>query len=401
MDKLWLVAKHEYRKIAGKKSFIISTVAIPVLIVGTTVIAALVTLLGMDHRPVGYVDHAAVLQPGAFGTLGDERERVEILPYTDEDAARAALEAGDIQAYYILPAGYLETGTVQQYYLDEEPSAMAQEDFSNFMRANLVRQLPQEYRARVYYGSQLTVRSSDGKREVRSDNFLEFMVPFFAAVFFFIAVLSAGGYMLQAVSDEKENRTMEVLMTTLTPNELIGGKSLGLVAVVLTQIGLWVLTLALAVVIGGRFIPELQGLRVPWTLLGVTALYFLPAYILIAGIMTALGSAVTEVQQGQQIAGLLNLLFTFPMFFVAMIFANPNHPIIVALSLFPTTSFVTILFRWSFTVIPLWQLALSWTLLVVTAVGSIWFAAQVFRLGMLQYGQALTLKGILAALRVR
>ncbi len=401
MRNLWLVARHEYRKIAGKKSFLISTIGIPILICLVMGITIVVTLTAMDRRPVGYVDSSGILQLDAQQLLADEQPRLLLVPYPDGTSARAALESGEIQAYYVLPTDYLEAPVAHLYYADKAPSQLARQRFAYFMRANLVQQLPEAYQERVLHGSQLTVRSSDGAREASSDNIVDFAVPFVAVIFFFIAVLSAGGYMFQAVADEKENRTMEVLMTSLTANELIGGKSLGLIAVVLTQLFLWILTLTLAIIIGAQFVPELQAVRVPWALLAVTAVYFLPAYVLIASLMTTVGAAAPETEQGQQISGLLNLLFTFPMFFLAIIFANPNHPFIVLLSIFPTTSFTTILFRWSFTVIPLWQLALSWTLLVITALAGIWLAARVFRLGMLQYGQALSLKGIVATLRAR
>jgi len=128
-------------------------------------------------------------------------------------------------------------------------------------------------------------------------------------------------------------------------------------------------------------------------------LYFIPAYALIASMMIAIGSAVSEMSQGQQIAGMLNLLFFVPYFFFATVFANPNSPLLVALTLFPTTAFITITMRWGVTVIPLWQLIASWIILAASAGSGIWIASRVFRAGMLRYGQPLPLQGVLAALR--
>jgi ABC-2 type transport system permease protein len=226
-----------------------------------------------------------------------------------------------------------------------------------------------------------------------------FILPFVAAFFFVFAVMNAGSYMLQAVTDEKENRTIEVLATSIRPEELIGGKAIGLMSVGFTQLTIWVLTGVIALLVASPFVPELQGLRIPWSFLGVAVLFFVPAYALIAGLMTAVGGMVTDLRQGQQITGILNLFFTLPFFFVAPMMAKPNSPLLIVLTLFPTTAFVTITMRWAMTSVPMWQLGLSWVLLVTSAVTSVWLAAYIFRLGMLRYGQSLNIKTIVASLR--
>jgi ABC-2 type transport system permease protein len=95
----------------------------------------------------------------------------------------------------------------------------------------------------------------------------------------------------------------------------------------------------------------------------------------------------------------LNLLFVLPLFILPVLFSNPGHPLIVAFTLFPTTSFLTISLRWGLGTVPWWQIGLSWALLVATATLSIWAAARVFRAGMLRYGKPLNLKAVVAAVR--
>jgi ABC-2 type transport system permease protein len=115
--------------------------------------------------------------------------------------------------------------------------------------------------------------------------------------------------------------------------------------------------------------------------------------------MITLGCMVTELQQGQQISGILNLLFMVPFFFFVLVFTNPNSPILVAMTLFPTTAFMTVAMRWGMTTIPTWQLVVSWLILVTTAALSIGVAARVFRVGMLRYGQPLSLRGVAEIVR--
>jgi ABC-2 type transport system permease protein len=134
-------------------------------------------------------------------------------------------------------------------------------------------------------------------------------------------------------------------------------------------------------------------------MMAIIILYFIPTYALIAGMMTTIGAMVTELQQGQQITGLINMLFIAPTFFIAVMIEKPDSAFLVAMTLFPTTSFLTILLRWSMASVPLWQMIVSWVILTGSAAFSIWMAGRVFRMGMLRYGQRLRLNNVIDALR--
>jgi ABC-2 type transport system permease protein len=347
------------------------------------------------------VDHAGILAAGILPAASADDDWVEPRAFADEEAARAALEREEIQAYYVLPSDYLQTRRLDLYYLESRPGSDSRDSFEAYVRANLVATLPLDVQARLVEGPEITTRAADGSREITSANFMTFVLPFIVGFFFVFAVIGSAGYLLQVVADEKENRTMEIMITSLSPLQLIGGKMVGLVAVSLTQMALWLLAALVAVIIGARYLEFLRSITVPWDFLLVIALFFLPSYLLIGGMMTAIGAAVTETRQGQQIAGVLNLLFMFPYFLTVLLVANPNSPILVGLTLFPTTALVTISLRWGMTVIPLWQLVLSWLLLAGAALGSVLLATRIFKAGMLRYGQPLSARGILAAVRAR
>jgi ABC-2 type transport system permease protein len=205
--------------------------------------------------------------------------------------------------------------------------------------------------------------------------------------------------MLQVVSEEKENRTMEIMITSVTPAQLIGGKASGLLAAALTQLMIYIIAGVIGLIIAAQFIPELTYFKIPWTYLVVMALFFFPAYALIASMMLAIGAAVTDVQQGQQISGILNLVFLLPLFLLPILFTNPNNPLIIIMTLFPTTAFLTISLRWGLGSVPAWQLVASWIILVSSAVFMVWGAARIFRAGMLRYGQALSFRRIFLIVR--
>lgn len=400
MRNIWLVAKHEYLKIVRKKSFLLGTLGVPVLIVVVMTVSIIVAVGQRGTKPVGYVDKAGVLSEAiAVPPRRRGKTPVPLLPFDDEATARAALDVGDIQAYYVLPEDYVQSGRLQLFYLKKRPSEVVGDDFADFLRANLLAGQPDEVQRRLLAGTAVTFRAVDGSREFDSGDLWSFVAPFVVASFFVFAVMNSGSYMLQAVTDEKVNRTIEILATSVRPEALIGGKALGLMSVGLTQLSLWAFTGVIAVWVASPFVPSLQALHIPGAYLGVVALFFVPTYALIAGMMTAVGGIVTDLRQGQQITGLFNMLFTVPFFFAMLIMAKPNNPIIILLTLFPTTAFVTIALRWSMTTVPLWQLAISLTLLVASAIVSVWMAARIFRIGMLRYGQQLSVKSIIASLR--
>jgi ABC-2 type transport system permease protein len=400
MPKLWVIAKHEYLKITRKRSFVFGTLAMPLFFVAITVFAIIMVIAGEDQRPIGYVDLAGVVT--AVTQLPPEKngpQPVELRAFPDETQARAALDAKQIQAYYILPADYLTTHKTQFIYWDKAPSSSAQRDFDNLIRANLVANLPKDVAQRAQNGVDLTARSADGQQEVSGDSVVNIIVPFFIGMFFSIVVLSSGTYMLEAITDEKENRTIEVMTTSLTPGQLIGGKAAGLMAVALTQIGILAITIVLALAVGAQFVEALRTIRIPWSMFLTLAMFFVPTFALVAGMMITIGSMVSETRQGQQIAGALNMLFTLPFFFIVVFFSAPNSTLATILTIFPTTSFLTIALRWSMTTIPVWELIVGWILVVASAITMIWVASRVFRMGMLNYGQRLDVKTVARALR--
>lgn len=394
-----LIARHEFRKMIGTRTFLATTIGVPLLIVVIIGIGVLAAFLGRDDRPIGIVDQAGILTAGVVPANQDEL--LTVITFPDETAARFALSEQQIQAYYLLPPDYPFNPQIDQYYWEDTPDRDARQTVSAYVRANVLGSVPAEAQLRLSEGAEVTTRSADGRREVRSDDFMSVLLPFVAAFLFVFAVIGSAGYLLQVVADEKENRTMEIMITSVTPLELIGGKALGLMAVTLSQITLWVFTIVVSLIVGARYIEALQGVTIPWSLLLVVVVYFLPAFALVTGLMTAIGGAVTQVQQGQQIAGILNLLFLLPLFLIVLFLNDPNSPLLVALTLFPTTSFMTVTMRWGLTIIPAWQLVLSWLILAGTAVFSIWAASRIFRAGMLHYGQPLRLQAVLTALRAR
>jgi ABC-2 type transport system permease protein len=400
MGKIWLVAKGEYLKRVAKRSFLLGTLLIPfvfIIIIGVTI---LIIDREKNTDPFGYVDHSGILEENIIPEFDNSRDKVEFREFPDIASARNALTREEIQAFQVLSEDFLESQETALYYLDEYPDWSVLVQFDDLIRTNILQNGPNILQNRIIEGVDLTLRSADGKRQFDEEvGFIAIIFPLIIAIFFIFSVMGASGYFLQAITDEKENRTMEIAITSVSPWQLISGKSIGLIGVTLSQITIWIASTVITWVAAQKVFPEIQGVRLPWDTLLLFAFFFIPSFGLIGGMMVAIGGSVTELQEGQQISGILNLLFTFPLFLSALAFADPNSPLLLFLSFWPTTSFLTLTLRWGLTIVPIWQVLTSWLILVLSSVAMIWIATRIFRVGMLRYGQKLSLKSIISLFR--
>jgi ABC-2 type transport system permease protein len=321
---------------------------------------------------------------------------IEFLPYQDEEQAQTDLNAENIQAYYILPEEYPQEFRVDLVFL-EEPASEVQEQFEQFIKQNLdmYQNLDPQIKERLENESLITISTLDGRREMRQDQWYNIVVPMVAGIMFFIVVMTSGGYLLQAVVEEKENRTMEILISSVTPRQLMTGKIIGNIGVGLTQLVVWLIFAWVGLIIAGRFIPVVQNISISTDYIVVLLLVFLPSFVMVAAIMAAIGATMTETKEAQQISSLFSLPMMIPYYLSSTIMMNPNGPLAMILSFFPITAPITLTIRMGFTVIPAWQIAINIAILVIFAILAIWFAGKAFRMGMLRYGKKLSIAEVL------
>lgn len=394
MHKIFIVARHEYLRQTRKRSFLFTAFGLPVLFV-TVIGLIIVVIASQDIRTVGYVDHAGFIQQ----SVAAQEEFEDLIAYPDLEHAQSALADGAIRSIIILPDGYPANATAAMDYISDDYDQDDLDTFAHLLQTQLATELPAKISTRMLEGWNFNIQSSDGMRSFdESTAFVVIMLPFVISFLFFMGVMLSSGYMLQAVTEEKENRTMEVMATSLSPLNLIGGKALGLLAVSLTQLLLWSLTGILLLIIGINFF-DLPMIKIPWVYLGTVSLFFLPSFVLASGIMIAIGSTVTEMQQGQQIASMVSLLFSAPWLLSPLTFTTPNHIILQVMTFLPTTSLLTLSLRWPITFIPASHVVISLAILTISALLSVWLAGKIFRLGMLHYGQRMKLLSIVHDLR--
>ena len=392
MIKLWRVALYEYQRTVFKKSFILALLSVPLMIGLNVGVGFFMESQEVNDAPVGYVDRAGLLADSIPAPVDGSRKPVEFIPFQTEDGARSALEAKDIQAYYVVAADYLETKDVGLFYL-EQPGKNVNRQFWDFVQINLLADQPSDIAHRAaLISDHVIVRSLDGSREFPSGGpTFGIIMPLLISLAFLILLLMSSGYLMQAVTDEKENRTMEVLMTSVSPTQFIGGKVLGIVAISFTQFVAWTAVAVLAIIIARNAgIAWFQNLDLDWGTIWATVAVAIPAYVLASALMTAVGATVTSAQEGQSMGTLFSILHIIPVYVAGLVIVKaPSSSLPTVLSLLPFTALMTISLRNIFTVVPLWQVAASAAVQTVCAVGALWLAGRAFRLGILRYGQRL------------
>jgi ABC-2 type transport system permease protein len=353
----------------------------------------IVTVVGSDTETrLGVVDATGQFAAVDVAAL-DLDETIPTDTFPDEPTARAAFDNGMVDAYIVIPADYLQTGQVRAVGHDDL-SDTAEDQIQAVLEQGLIQNVATTYRARLSNPLDLELRTLDTGRAVDDDNILLFLVPYLFAMVFFVTTFTTSGYLLQAIGEEKEDRVMEILATTVRPTEMMAGKILGLYLLGLTQLLVWAAFVAVPAVLLLRNVPQLSGFALPWSVVAAAMVYFLLGYLLISGCYAAAGAAMPTPQEAGMLLGPVSFLSVLPLMLLGVIIGQPNGAVATALSVIPFTAPMAMLMRLSLADVPVWQVATSLVLLVLAAAGAIALAARVMRLGMLRYGKRLNLREV-------
>ncbi len=399
MYKTLLVARREYLFNLRRPAFLFAVFGVPLFIcVIWFIIFAVMSAseANVDKiGAVGYVDEAGILAnpllPPDYSDL--------FVAFDSSEMARQALEARTIGAYMVLPPDYLKTGQVITYSYTGIPEALKDaigELLTGTLSRRVAAQAPLE---RILDPVNLTVRVMDSGRVLTEANIPAlFMLPMIFALLFVIAAGVTSGFLMSGVVEEKTNRIMEILVTSVTPIQLLGGKILGLGALGLTQIAVWMVA-ALVLLQVGQAAPFLAGITFPTDVAILLLVYFGLSYFLLASLQGGIGAVVGSEQESRQFASIISILWMTPFFFLPAFLEDPNGVIAVALTLIPFSSPLTALLRMGMSSVPNWQILLSLAILFVTTVAVTWASARVFRWGLLRYGKRFDLRDLLQAVR--
>jgi ABC-2 type transport system permease protein len=340
-------------------------------------------------RSAGYVD-----QTGMFSDPGSLANVLTL--YHDEAAAVEALQSGEIDVYYLIPADYLQTGDVTVVMPKLNLTQINTDLIERLLLGGLASdvQNPQVFQRLVSPADieEITLQEDAPQGVTRSQE--SSMAAVYAFAFtLLMSLFVTNGYLMQSVIEEKETRLIEILISTLRPIELLAGKIMALGLLGLLQVVVWIGGVFLIARVGGIDTAAGQALAVfanfyvPPALLPLMLVYFILAYILFAGAFAIVGALSNSMREGPQYAGLFTLPAVVPMYFLQLFVESPNGTIPTVLSLFPLTAPLAMVERLAVTTVPVWQIALSMALLALADVGMMWLAGRVFRVQTLLAGQ--------------
>jgi ABC-2 type transport system permease protein len=410
MTNLLTVFRYELTRGLRRRGYLFTTFGIPLI--------ALVLMLGYDFvqslqqpaeedsisallselnlqgvRQAGIVDEAGVFPP-PNPPLNDF-----FVPFETVDEALVALNEGIVDVFYVVAPDYFETGDVTLYLpmlaLDRVSSRPVEQLFYTTLARDIDPSLLNRLRLPIEF-ERFNLTIANGTQQNADSDFL---MLYLFAITFLLGVFMTNGYLLQSVIEEKENRVIEILITSVRPTELLSGKVLAFSVMGLLQIVTWGVGLGLMFALAQqleafRNLAVVSGLRIPVEQLPVMALYFIGGYLWFAAIFGAVGAISTSMREGPSYAAIFTLPAAVPFYFFTLFQATPNGPLPVFLSIFPLTSPISMMMRLSVTAVPAEQVILSLGLLFVSAVGMMWVAGRLFRVQALLAGSVPKLRDI-------
>ncbi len=398
--KVFVVAKHEFLTTVKRWSFILVTFGLPVFMLGVMGISILMQQRSMDEEQskvenakLGYVDESGLLTKGAPSKW---------TRYASRDEAKTKMRADGVQIAIIVPPEYLKEGRVDVYStitpsLFTMNRAIVNPEFRDYLVTCVLRdddpirlrraREPVSHAVPVY----LSTATGGVSKEENPEDYLRRMgsgIAFFFLLFVSISV--SGGYLIQGLADEKENRVMEMVVSSVTPTELLAGKLIGLGSVGLLQVAIWsILGVGTALSLAVTFV-------VNPTLFVFCTVFYLLGYALYGSLLLGLGSLGSNQREATQFTWFISITVMSPVFVWMSILTSPQSTLARVFTFIPLTTPMTMMLRYSVDPehTPGWEIALAIAILIGSTILAIRFSAKLYRLGLLLYGKRPTLPEI-------
>lgn len=390
MNKTLQVFLYELKTTVLRKSFILTLLLIPLsglivtLVLGNRsdnsgVATILSSLTGTEEEIswIGLVDDSKLIN-----TIPDDYSS-SILLIPTEAEANQALENNQIKAFYVIPENYVEAGDVFVYRPDFNPLSAGEDNYKieRVLNMNLLSD-QNELKPLIidYPDFEVELLSPEPQRD--PENQLTFFLPYIVTFLFYFVILASASLMLNSVTNEKSNRVIEILLTSVTPLQLLSGKITALGLTGLLQTVVWSGSGLLILRFSGRNLSLPSEFQLPISILFWGVIFFICGYALFASLMAGVGALVSNVREASQATTIIVIPLVIPLMLLAPIIENPNGTLAMIFSLFPLTSPVTMMTRLAAGDVPIWQIILSIILLLLSAA---WVIKSVSRLFQAQY----------------
>lgn len=409
------IIRREYVESAKKKSFIISTILAPILLVLIYAIPiATMYFVPPEQVSVAVLDRTGLLAPGFVSSLsdtlgnGDRQYKVMIADPNDRDPEAyktMLIESIKNNALHILieiPSDVFDKGRVNYIskdYFNERVMDEVKGSLDSVVIAERLEREGMDY-TRV---SALTERIRLDEKKVTKSGVMEdkevvgrFVLVTVFVMILYMTLLSWGIAVQRSIIEEKSSRVIEVMLSSVEPRDLFIGKIIGIGALGLTQIAIWgVIVFAVGFSSSFVFAQVSQYVSVSFTDLVFFVLFFILGFLLYSSLFTIIGAVCSTEQDAQQLQSVVVFPMVIPIMLTFFVVQNPNSTLAAVLSLIPLFTPMLMLARVIISEPSAWQVVLGIALLVASIYGVILFSARVFRVGVLMYGKRPSLREIL------
>ena len=398
MNKTFLVFKQELISTIARKSFLVMLFLIPlagfiVMLIAsnlqknnqTTQITQLFS--GTPEIEIfGIVD-----QSGIIKNIPDQYSK-QFQSFDTEDAAKNALNSGKISSYYIISKDYVTRGSVIKVSHDVNPA-----ELEDILTVNLLNDQP-DLVQRIVQPLNLETEYLSPTPQRDPTSLLTYFLPYIVTMLFYIVIMTSASLMLSSVTKEKENRVLEILMTSISPTQMLVGKIFALGLAGLLQTIVWTGSGLLLLKLSGSTMNVSSAFQLPVSFMIWGLLFFLAGYFLYASLMAGIGALVPNLREASQTTFIVIMPLFLPLMLINVLINQPNGAISVFLSMFPFTSPVVMMTRISATQVPFWQIAIALALSVTTALITMKIISNFFRSQTLISGQKYSTKLFFKAL---
>lgn len=410
--KVRTVAWFELASTVRRLGYLIVTLGMPVFAVLYGALALIPAYLAKQQeettRVYGVVDQAGVLglETGEAVTIRTAVFR----GFADERAARDALtHERSIRSYFVVAADYLDSGRVLAH--TGEGGSLGpwegRDELNELLRTRLLgTRVDPKVAARLVKpisGRETFRVGGDGEVLAEaSDAYIgRLVLPIGFVFLLFTSILMSGSYLIQATATEKENKVVEVLLSSASADEIMTGKLLGLGGAGLLQVIVW-LGMTLGVRFGFAQLVLPLSIQVSWQAVAIAPVLFVTAYAFLGSLMLGTGSFGGNVRESQQLGMFWAFLATLPLMFLPVLLADPHSLVAHVLTWIPFSAPATLVFRMSLDpdAISVWEVAGSLSVLLLSTWAAVRIASRLFRVGLLLTGARPSLREIWRQARI-
>lgn len=418
MNKIITLIKREYKEAVFKKSFIIMTLLIPVLMIGFSVVPSLLMMMEGDEPVVLNVyDATGTVAPGIKTELKDSLKNgmpkyiVNVLTPNPADEAffaaqKELIKDKSVNGFLYVPAG-LNDSTHIRYYSRNVGDFTQNRRIRNSVNTILVNDRLIKSGIEPKLIDKLTrkipmdlVKISDKGEENESDFGVEYFSTFFFVMILYMTLILYGQSIMRSIIQEKNSRITEVLLSSVNPFEMMAGKIFGQGAVGLTQYLIWSVVGIAITVYGASMLPiQMDSINLSPMLFVYFIIFYILGFFLFSTLYAGVGVITNTEQEAQQTSMPITLLLIVPIIMLGMLVKNPGSDGVMIMSMIPFFSPIIMFARINLIQPPALEIWGSVLLLVLTIIGAIWLVGKIYRVGILMQGKRPNLPEIMRWIR--